>query len=410
MKHIAFSKIGKSVKFASALSPIGGDNEAPAMLRLLANNNPDKTFYLVGRSDFNKLNEEQRIKLFPYGNVVDCYVKGMAVEDQIINFFKLKNFQPDVHICMVGQVGTVTIPGKIKQVGDPSLIASVIDMTKNYTTPIVAWMNETIGVVPTVEIINDPRYTLRQSRDIIPNPTVSLSQFDFTYTKSSIRSYADQTRDDHKIKCTYNEMEKIFLFGRNSPNTNRNRNTNFMIVLNEGSPSRYDMLNEWVLKNISDVEVYGKWEHESAVNDSRFKGSLNIETLQEKLADVKCTFIIPIEKGWVTSKYIEMIHAGVIPIFHPTYDEQNHLGFPDILKPKNPQDMIKLLDRISNDEEFYSKAIDSLQKKFCKPQYYNGSRLSEIVFSSIDKNYTLPDLSKFEKQEYESFSLDRFFD
>lgn len=407
---IAFSKIGKSIKFASAYSPIGGDIDAPNMIRLLANNNPQIEFYIVGRSDFKKLTEEQKVNLFPYGNVIDVWEghSGKAVEGIVQRQLDNLNVKIDYHIAMIGQIGTVTIPGKIRQVGDPSLIASVIDMTKNYSTPIIEWMNDN-QQIPIIEIVCDPRYTLRQSRDIIPNPYKTLSQYNFTYTKSTIRSYEDQTRDDHKINCTYNEIEKLFLFDRKGPNKNRNRNTNFMIVLNEGSPSRYDMLNEWVLQNVKDVEVYGKWENEKTLSDSRFKGSMDIEKLQEKLSDVKCTFIIPIEKGWVTSKYIEMIQAGVIPIFHPTYDEQNHLNYPDLFKPKTTEQMMSLVNKISTDQTFYEKSIDGLQKKYCTPSYYDGCQLSENILGSFIDDYELPDLSKYTKLQYESFSLENFF-
>jgi hypothetical protein len=406
IKHVAFAKIGKSLKFASAYSPIGGDNEGPAVLRLLANNNPDISFYLVGRSDYNRLTDKQRIELFPYGNVVDCYTKGAAAPSAVIDFFNKQGFQPDVFIAMPGQIGTVTIPGKIQQVHNPSLTAAVIDMTKNYTTPITSWMNETS--VPIVEIINDPRYTLRQSRDIIPHPTISLSQYNFKYIKNSIISYEDQRRVDHEVTAVYAEMEKIFLFDRTAPVNNRNRDVNFMVVLNEGSPSRYSMLKEWVLDKIEHVDIYGKWEHESTLNDKRFCGSLNIEDLQNKLRNVRSTFIIPIAEGWVTSKYIEMIHAGVVPFFHPTYDMQNHLSVPEFLRPKTSEELMNRIEMMKNDDT-YIRTIDALQKKFCTPEYYNGAHLCQIIMKAVDPDYKLPDTSQYKKQSYESFSLENFF-
>lgn len=85
MKNLAFAKIGKSIKFKSHYSPIGGDNEPSAIFKALVNNNPDKTFYLVGRSDYEKLSELERIEMFPYSNVVNCYKKcGSVVDKKII--------------------------------------------------------------------------------------------------------------------------------------------------------------------------------------------------------------------------------------------------------------------------------------------------------------------------------------
>ena len=81
MKNIGFAKIGKSVKFKrTRFSPIGGDNEPSTVLISLANNNPDKTFYIIGRSDFSTLNESEVLDLFPYDNVIDIW-KGIKNND-----------------------------------------------------------------------------------------------------------------------------------------------------------------------------------------------------------------------------------------------------------------------------------------------------------------------------------------
>ena len=52
--NIAFAKLGKSIKFKGAFSPHGGDNESLAILLALANNNPNDTFYIAGKSDYAK--------------------------------------------------------------------------------------------------------------------------------------------------------------------------------------------------------------------------------------------------------------------------------------------------------------------------------------------------------------------
>jgi len=404
--NIGFCKIGKSIKFKGAYSPIGGDNEAPNLLRILANNNPDKTFVLIGKSDFHKLSESERLELFPFDNVVNI-MKEYRKDDRDYISMKLKDrdIVLDSIVMMVGQVGTVTVPGKIKQIKNPDLIASVIDMTLGYTTPIVEFINDH-QEIPIIEIINDPRYTLAQARDIIPNPKVSLSQYDYSYIKNSINSYEDQTRTEHSIPAKYAHVEKIFLYGRGAPEKNPRPEVDFMIVLNEGSPSRYDMLKTWVLNNIEDVEIYGKWDHKETQSDRRFVGSLNIEELQRKLSNVRATFIIPIADGWVTSKYIEMIHAGVVPFLHPSYDKQNHLDLPDFFRPSTPSELMKRVEMLK-DDDFFMKAITALQSKFCMDEYYNGSALNEIIMSEIIDGYVAPDVSQYAVKE--SNTLDSLF-
>lgn len=410
IKTIAFAKIGKSIKFSSAFSAAGGDNEAPQLLRLLANNNPNKKFVIIGRSDFKKLTEAKKAELFPFNNVIDVFegYSGPATIGIVSSQLKKLGISIDFGIYMIGQIGTVTIPGKIKQIGNPDLIASVIDMTKNYSTPIIEWMND--FNVPFIEIVNDPRYTLRQSRDIIPNPFKTLSQNTTRYVKSTIRSYEDQTRDDHQILMTYNGVENIFCYGRGSPNKSFDRNVNMMIVLNEGNPSRYDFLKEWVLDGIDDISIYGVWDEEKVKGDSRFVGAVQIDELQRKLSNVKFTFIIPIAPGWATSKYIEMIHAGVVPFFHPTYASNVPAiieKIPEILKPKTPAEFHLSVKKMTETPEAYEKMISYLQKTFCHESLYDGTALNYTVMSSFISDYKQPDLRAFEKVKVNN--LEDFF-
>jgi hypothetical protein len=398
MSNVAFAKIGKSIKFNSKYSPTGGCNESPNLLISLAKTNPNNMYYLIGRSDFKKLTDDDKTSLFPNNNVIDVYENAPKLTDRkdynsplfqhINNYFKEKNVKIDYSIMMLGQVGTVTIPGRIKQIKNPELTASVIDMTLNYTTPIVTWLNDNLDI-PLIEIINDPRYTLAQSRDIFHLPDVSLSQYNDSYLKKYILSYDNQIPlQQTNINISYSEMEKLFLLNREFPNNyNKTRNTKFTIILNEGSPSRYSLLKNWVLENpsLNIAEIYGKWEHKETENDSRFKGSIQLEEVQQKMEDTKYTFIIPIKKGWVTSKYIEMIYAGCLPFFHPTYDEQRHIDVPEILRPHTMEDLNLAINYFEEHEEDRIKLVKELQEKFIKETDLNGLNISNIIGNSLIK-------------------------
>jgi len=412
MKNIGFAKIGKSVKFKrNRFSPIGGDNEPSTVLIALANNNPDKTFYIIGTSDFSTLSEAEELELFPFNNVIDIWkgIKNDGTDNfyrHIFNYFGQRRFKLDYTVLMVGQVGTVTIPGKIEQVKDRSLFASVIDMTKNYTSPIAIWLNE--EQPPYVEIVNDPRYVMNQSRDIFHLPTVSLGQYDYEYTVSSIKSYEEQDRYERKVPSTYAGMETCFCINyQHSEQFNLNRNVPFMVILNEAKPSRYNLLKEWVLDDHDDVEIYGKWEHPNTETDTRFKGSIHLDDVMAKMNNVKFTFIIPIAKGWVTSKYIEMVHAGVIPFLHPSYDEQRHLPIPEFLRPKTPTEFKERMNRLLNNEQEYESVITGLRKLLCKPEYYNGTFLNNKIMTAMDNDYVAPDVTQFEKKV--AVTLEDFF-
>lgn len=411
MKNIAIGKLGRSMKFCGAYSPTGGDNEPSCTIRALANHNPDKTFYLIGRSDFHRLNEKEKDKLFPYHNVVDVWDNIKIERDDnyyrwIITYFETNNIDIDFTVLMIGPTATVTIPNKIVKVGEPDKISSVIDMTKGYTTPIVTWLNECKPKY--VEILTDPRCTISKARDMFHLPFASLGQYDHTYKTNPIRSYEDQTREIHNIRSRYSGVETAFCADYEYPQTvNTDRKTNFMIVLNEGTPSRYEILKEWILNKIDDVEIYGKWS-EITDGDDRFKGPMHISILQQKLQDVKFTFIIPIKKGWVTSKYIEIIHAGVIPFLHPTYDEQRHLDIPEFYRPKTPSELFKRIQLLSENQKMYEQALNDLRTRILKPEYYDGTFLNNTIMKSLDPNYVAPDLSQYEIKE-SVIGLEEFF-
>jgi hypothetical protein len=409
MKHIAFFKLGKSIKFRGRFSPTGGDNEAPSLLRLLANNNPDKVFHLTGQSDFNRLSEHERLELFPYDNVVNMYDAKAGLHH--VHEYYQKVGQPDLVICIPGPLGTITIPDRIKMVkGDD--IASVIDMTRMYVSPIMFWLNEMKDRLRLVEIINDPRYTLagQSTRDIMINAEVSLSQYDGTYKKKCIRSYDDQSLVWTTHAMRYAEMEKIFLYDNPVKDVDiAARTVPFVTVLNEGRPSRYKFLKEWVLDVFPVSDVYGQWTDDIMHSNASFRGPLDFYKLRQALSNARSTVVIPIAKGWVTSKYIEMIHAGVVPFFHPHYDEQNHLDVPSYLRVSTPQILMERVNRVATDDAFYMSLIASLRARFITDDYTNGRRLSSLIFSAADPNYSLPDLNKFAVASPSSSSLATFF-
>jgi hypothetical protein len=405
MKNIGFCKVGKSVKFRNTkYSPIGGDNEASCTLRALANNNPDKNFYIIGRSDFATLNDTEKANLFPYDNVIDVW-EGVGLDisqkyfNHIITYFKEKDITLDFTVMMVGQLSNVTIPDRIEKVreGNDGKPAATLDMSKWYTTPIFTWLNE--EKPPYIEIVNDPRYTIKQPRDLFHMPMRSLGQYDYDYETFAIRNYDDQERITRVVHSEYAGMETAFCGDYEyTQDVNLNRKTDFMVVLNEGKPSRYDLLKEWVLNKFDDVEIYGKWEHDAVNVDSRFQGSARIDQLQKKLRDVKFTFIIPIKEGWVTSKYIEMIHAGVIPFLHPTYDTQRHLPIPDFLRPNTPAEFYERMQGLINNPKQYETILLGLRNSILKPEYYNGAFINDKIMTAFDPSYQRPDVRAFEKK------------
>jgi ribulose bisphosphate carboxylase small subunit len=412
--NIAFSKNGKSIKFLSKnFSPTGGDVDAGSMLQILANNNPDHTFYIIGRSEYNRLSEAERVEFFPYGNVVDSTenVSDKKSHTYLIENVDKAGIKIDAHVMMCGQMGSVSIPGRTKQIKNPDEVSMIIDMTLGYSSAINHWQNEH-PEVPMIEICTDPRYTTEQTRDLIPSPKVCLSQYDDEYIRMHIRSFEDQERIPTAVQRFYSGIETMFLYGRDRKPVNvEERTENFLVVLNEGKPSRYKLLKHWVLDRFEDVSVFGEWDEPMTKEDKRFVGSLKFEELHKRLNSVRSSFIIPIAPGWVTAKYIELVYSGVVPFMHPTYDGQEHLRgkIPEqlynFIKPATPKE---LYDRIEmmKDDKVYMKTITALQTALLTDDEFDGTKINSTVMKAIDMKYEKT-TKQFEKHEVSS--LNDFF-
>lgn len=416
--NIAYAKIGKAIKFKSKFTPGGGDNETSAVIKALANNNPQDTFYIIGRSDFNKLSEVERLDIFPYDNVVNAVTKSVTDPNdfddpavtQLIEYFKDNNISIDATVLLVGQMGSVSIPGRIEKINGEGT-ARVLEMTAGYVSHITRWLNdiymdENQNNIPIIEVMHDPRYTLAQARDLAFTATKSLSQYDYEYPHKTIKDY-DSVRDRtlQKVKATYSEMEIAFLVDREFPeNAHKERKRKFTQILHESSPSRYPPLKDWVLDFQDDVEVYGKWTDKRTEGDSRFKGTIFLDDVQEIMSDTRYVMMFPPAKGWVTSKYIEMLYAGCLPFLHPTYDDQKHLEFlPEMLRPKSPKELYETIELLEKYPEKRNELVEKLQRKIFTEDTFTGKKLSTIIMSelyeTLDKEYVEPVLSEFESKK-----------
>lgn len=383
-KTYLVGKIGKSVKFNPASwGAIGGDNEAPTLIKKMAELNPKDTFIIIGRNDLLK----NRTSVPE--NVYDVYEGASKDKRKDINYIieKLKDVKIDGCFLMTGPTANCNIPNKSWKRNDlkngNKVFAKSLETFQNYVAPIYHYLNETN--IPWVMIANDPRY-IPQGNDLINQPKMILSQYDEIIEMKTFDNWEDQNYIKNKIKCVYAGMEKIFLIDKKINNSS-DKTINFMMVLNEGNngvKSRYPMLKEYVLDSMSDVEIYGKWDESTIGNDKRFKGPKKFEELQEKLPSVKYTLIIPIKKGWVTSKWVEMICNGIIPFFHPTYDEQGHCNVPDYIRLKSPSELNEKIEELNSNKQLYQKILDECIKSI-NYKDITGETLSDVIISNTPK-------------------------
>lgn len=373
-KTYVFGKIGKAIKFDSKKwGATGGDNEAPSLILKLAEQNPNDTFILISSNDFDKVqfNKPSNIinglkSLGPLKNMYDGFLTDTLKDKDI--------------------TGAIIVLG-------PTCRKNLeywprLGFAKSYCAPIIHYLNN--SNVKWIGVCNDPRYYLKDVRDLTNKPLKYLSQYNESFVKkvfSKLPPDNDNDLIDMTINSEYSGVEKIMLFNNKTNKNFENKNNDFNIILNEGKngvKSRYPELKKYVLNFFDDVNIYGEWYSEETKNDLRFKGPKPFTEIVDITKKSKFSFIIPISPGWVTSKYIELINNGIIPFFHPDYDSQKNLDIPDFLRIESPNQLKERIDIIKSDNDFYVKLITELQNKFITENDINGKTISDTIMREFN--------------------------
>ena len=374
-KTYVFGKLGKSIKFdSSKWRAIGGDQDAPELILKLAEQNPDDTFILISSNDYDKITFKKP------KNIINGLKSLGPLKNMHDSFFtdSLRDKKIDGAIIVLGPTTATNLEYWPR-----------LGFAKSYCAPIIHYLNN--SDVEWVGICNDPRYNIKNVRDLVKPPKKYLSQYTETFTKN-IFSYIPPANRKTDVKpitinCEYAGVEKIMLFKAEINKDFVNKNNDFVIVLNEGKngvKSRYPELKKYVLDQFDDVQIYGEWYSEDALTDSRFKGSKPFNNIINITKKSKFSFIIPISPGWVTAKYIEMISNGIIPFFHPDYDSQKNLDVPDFLRIESPNQLKERIDIIKSDNDFYVKLITELQNKFITENDINGKTISYTIMREFN--------------------------
>ncbi|MFW6009583.1 MAG: hypothetical protein ACOCP8_10005 [archaeon] len=387
--NIAIAKIGKSVKFKSSTwSAYGGDNEAPLLFQTIAKLNPDVTFYMIGKSDFRRLKSDFKKEVAPHNNIIDIWEDYDKNKHNVVTYpyewITKNNIKIDCGVLYTGPTSGATVPGIVKKKnGEP---AKMLQCFKNYAGPIVDYLNK--SNIPYFTLVPDPRYNPIQAKDLANRPLYGLSQYNGTYTSEHIKSFNDYNYINSEESITYDGIEKVFFLDKEKQDIyDIDKTIKFMIVLNEGGNGglkRGPILDEYILEYFDDIEIYGKWKTKKYKEDERFKGALKFMDLQEKLPSVKYTFIIPIEEGWATSKFWEMINYGIIPFMHPYYDKQRNIDCPGFLRINSPKELREKIDFLENNPNEYKKLLNQLSEML-KDDYYNGNFMNNIIMKNINK-------------------------
>jgi len=401
--NIAIGKIGKSIKFGPEEKGKGkkamtaGSIDARIIFQTLIKFNPQHKFYLIGRSNFSRLKPEIRNKIDPHKNVIDVWAgfhdwfETQDDKDEVTESWRFMehviktNDKFDIGLFIAGGVLDYAVQGKTLKEGKH--IKTLMAAAK-YAGPIHHFINET--KLPYMVLSLDPRCYPKPTKDILIPPKRILQLKNETMEVEHRVSYETDEMVIDKVPAVYSGIETLYAVEEDEPagldaffdEPEQKRDINMVLWLNEGKPSRYNDLKNFILDSVDDVEVYGVW-NEKALKDPRIQ-QVAMSELSWQFPRTKYTFCIPIAPGWATGKFWEMIKHGIIPFMHPEYDDQKNIGFPEELRVKDSNDLLEKINLYNSDEKLYNSLHKRL-KDMITPEIKSGKYINDIIMKNVEE-------------------------
>ena len=416
VKKVGFFKLGKAIKFnENSWGAIGGDCEPKQLINSIAKRNPNIEYWLLSPNDLGRVRAKEKPAVQSlFGPPVET---ESAAPSNVKEFHStmtdrksadeaaqiIKDLDLDFIFFYTGPSSTVNIPDYINKVDGTGRVKS-LDFFKYYAAPIIKAMNELEKKVPIVGLLVDNRYILA-CKDWNDNnrPTYYLAQNTFTKTEEFFCN--PPLRDIDTIESTYeySGIETVFLLDKKRYDTDElfemKKTNSFMMLQNQGKGSggmdRWDPVRDYIVKNDIETDIYGKWDDDLKKEYPKwFKGEKRIETMTDELLATKYTFCVPIKEGMVTSKYAEMLHYGIIPFLHPSYDTDFNV-FPDghFIRCKSPEDLKKKVQFLNDNPEHYKKLFYNLQEKYLKDSYYTGEHVDNKIWEAYERVTTKTEIN-----------------
>ena len=392
--RVAIFPIGSAIKFnKNRVKRSDGSLEYLNTFKILALNPSIAELWILQRSDWKKLTDEEKIEIDPRGVIRDIYdeFKVITAAETFKNpegydvtykhlWDSIKHLeQPHFGIGFAAQgLTNVNIPGIIRGIRNPNEMRKSLAMTAGYAAPLIHYLNE--SSIPWFLSLPDPRYITKNQkwRDLINGPQAIISQFNDTIQSTHFESYPinDSVKEvTHDLSLHYSGIEKLNLFGMELKDPSSQRNIKFSIVAmqsaagNNPKDFRYEELKKFILNrsDTTDFAIWGKWDDRFTLNFKQFKGYVTSSEIDDIFSRTKYTLVIPIGPHWVTSKYAEMLQCGVVPFFHPQYDTQyNVLPQDHFLRVKDGDDLFQKIEILEKDDKKRAALVKMLQDKLLK--------------------------------------------
>lgn len=321
-QKIIFDRDSKDVKRSNT----NGNQGLYKLIMLLVENRKDDTFFVISNSDLQKTKDGCMDNVYTYCPIDDL--------DCVFVFTGLGEYEKDIH--MLKRLNRLYKQG-----------------------------------VKFIFICEDPRCLESMNYDVrmIFKPSLIIGQ------TNSVFGYKGSI-----CNIVYVPIEKATCY-KESVNEVYEKNTPIIAVANT-SGEKYNRSK--ILKSLiggNSIPVYGRLSGEERLYFDNYNGEVEYSKMMQIMRDAYSTIIIPIRKGWVTSKYVEALLNGVFPIFYKDYNTS--LLHSDFVVVDDSKSLKNAIDKVLSysDVERYD-IINNYIDVEIKP-FLSGKLLCDMIMEKV---------------------------
>lgn len=343
MRKVLIGKVGQKVFFNRDSEEVkrsntNGNVGLYKLMKLMFDNMPDVEFWLASQND----------GVGQFTNVVD-------VSDK--DFLDVAKVEFDAFILVAG----------LAEYENDWRFISIVNDARNHSKK-------------TVLISEDPRCTESLSNSAKFHslmPDVILDQHD-GYVKFKDVIF-DVSYSPIELAACYEEKPKDPLdFSKNG-----------VVVVANRTGSSYDRVGKVidVLHGVSirllmdEFSLYGRLSQDEKERAAglKYMGEVSYDEIEEALDRALITYCVPIEAGWATSKYVEALLHGVMPVFHPDYGAELLSVDSSLLRfASTGEELEDVYVSAYRNRIRFASIVRTLQSKLIVP-YVDGKTLAEFI-------------------------------
>lgn len=180
-------------------------------------------------------------------------------------------------------------------------------------------------------------------------------------------------------KINYVPLELLMSYNNNYELHYKEFTNNPFIIANS-TFSQYERINKLNDLIKFKIEHYGRLSEQDKkiIEDNSYitnGGELNYKDIISKYESHYINIVIPIEKGWVTSKYVESLLYNCMPLIYKDYNlKLIDNKIIDKYSFENSEELLKIINKIENNKEQFLEDLKELRKELID-ENYNGDKL-----------------------------------